>query len=73
MDVHQSYIAGRWLASSATLPVINPSDGSKMAEISRGGASEVDAAVAAGQAAVAGQWEGRTPFREVVSCSSLLN
>ena len=59
MDVHQSYIAGRWLASSATLPVINPSDGSKMAEISRGGASEVDAAVAAGQAAVAGQW-GKT-------------
>jgi aldehyde dehydrogenase (NAD+) len=59
MDVHQSYIAGRWLASSATLPVINPSDGSKMAEIARGGASEVDAAVAAGQAAVAGQW-GKT-------------
>ena len=56
MDVHQNYIGGRWTASSATLPVINPSDGTKMAEIARGGAAEIDAAVAAGHAAMAGAW-----------------
>jgi len=56
VDVHQNYIAGRWLASSATLPVINPSDGVKMAEIARGGARDIDAAIAAGHAAVAGPW-----------------
>ena len=59
MDVHQNYIAGRWVASGATLPVINPSDGAKMAEIARGGAAEIEAAVAAGQAAMAGPW-GKT-------------
>lgn len=59
MDVHQNYIGGRWVASNATLPVINPSDGSKMAEIARGGAKEIDAAVAAGHAAVKGAW-GKT-------------
>ncbi|MEZ5822247.1 MAG: aldehyde dehydrogenase family protein [Xanthobacteraceae bacterium] len=59
MDVHQNYIAGRWVASRATLPVINPSDGAKTAEIARGGAGEIDAAVAAGQAAMAGAW-GKT-------------
>ncbi|MCK1668932.1 aldehyde dehydrogenase family protein [Bradyrhizobium sp. 153] len=51
MDVHQHYIAGRWVASAKTLDVINPSDGTKIAEIARGGASEIDAAVAAAQAA----------------------
>jgi aldehyde dehydrogenase (NAD+) len=56
MDVHQNYIAGRWVASNATLPVINPSDGAKMAEIARGGAAEIDAAVAAAQNAMAGAW-----------------
>ncbi|MBI5265553.1 MAG: aldehyde dehydrogenase family protein [Bradyrhizobium sp.] len=59
MDVHQNYIGGRWVAPSATLPVINPSDGSKVAEIARGGAKEIDAAVAAGHAAVKGAW-GKT-------------
>lgn len=56
MDVHQNYVAGRWVSSSRTLPVINPSDGSTMAEISRGGAAEVDAAVLAGHAALKGPW-----------------
>lgn len=68
--VHQNYVAGRWLASGATLPVINPSDGSKMAEIARGGASEIDAAIAAGHVALAGSGVNLTPFREVASCSS---
>jgi aldehyde dehydrogenase (NAD+) len=59
MDVHQNYIGGRWIASNAFLPVINPSDGAKLAEIARGGASEVDAAVSAGHAAVREIW-GKT-------------
>ncbi len=59
MDVHQNYIAGRWVGSGATLPVVNPSDGAKMAEIARGGAAEIDAAVGAAQAAMAGAW-GKT-------------
>lgn len=54
MDVHQNYIGGRWVASTNTLPVVNPSDGAKMAEIARGGAAEIDAAVAAAQTARAG-------------------
>jgi acyl-CoA reductase-like NAD-dependent aldehyde dehydrogenase len=36
--------------------VLNPSDGAKMAETARGGAAEIDAAVAAGHAARAGEW-----------------
>lgn len=50
------YIAGRWVASAKTLDVTNPSDGSKIAEIARGGASEIDAAVLAGRAALGGAW-----------------
>lgn len=56
MDVHQHYIAGRWVNSTKTLDVINPSDGTKIAEIARGGASEIDAAVEAAQAARKGPW-----------------
>lgn len=56
MDVYQHYIAGRWVASAKTLDVVNPSDGTKMAEISRGAASEIDAAVLAGHAARKGSW-----------------
>lgn len=56
MDVHENYIAGRWVAAAKTLEVINPSDGSKIAEISRGGASEIDAAVLAARAARKRQW-----------------
>ena len=56
MDVHQNYIGGRWTPSRSVLPVLNPSDGAKMAEIARGGAAEIDAAVAAGHAAMKGEW-----------------
>jgi aldehyde dehydrogenase (NAD+) len=59
MDAHRNYIGGRWIASSSSLPVINPSDGANIAETARGGASEIDAAVSAGHAAVRGQW-GKT-------------
>ena len=56
MDVHQNFIGGRWTPARDTIAVLNPSDGARMAEIARGGASEIDAAVAAGHAAMAGEW-----------------
>lgn len=49
-------IGGRWTAPAATLEVIDPSDGSAFARIGRGGAAEIDAAVAAAQAALDGAW-----------------
>ena len=49
-------IGGRWLKPDATLPVENPSTGEVVAEIARGGADEIDAAVAAAETALAGEW-----------------
>jgi aldehyde dehydrogenase (NAD+) len=52
------FIAGRWRAGTSreTLPLTNPSDGSVLAPIARGSAADVDAAVAAAQAALDGDW-----------------
>ncbi len=57
-DSTQVYIAGRWqaCATGRTLPLFNPSDGSELAHIARGGHADVNAAVAAAQAARAGSW-----------------
>ena len=54
----QVLIAGAWRTgdSAETLPLHNPSDGSLLARIARGNAADVDAAVAAAQAALAGDW-----------------
>ncbi|WP_238363886.1 aldehyde dehydrogenase family protein [Mesobacterium pallidum] len=51
-------IDGRWQppASGETLPVINPSDGAELGRIARGQAQDIDAAVAAAEAAMAGDW-----------------
>jgi aldehyde dehydrogenase (NAD+) len=43
-------------ASGGTIPVVNPSDGRPFAEIGRGTADDVDAAVGAARAAFAGPW-----------------
>ncbi|QBF34176.1 aldehyde dehydrogenase family protein [Thalassococcus sp. S3] len=43
-------------ASGQTLDLINPSDGSKLAQIARGGAQDIDAAIAAAHTARAGAW-----------------
>ncbi|MBP6898722.1 MAG: aldehyde dehydrogenase family protein [Burkholderiaceae bacterium] len=61
-DTRQLLIAGRWqaAASGETLPLINPNDGSLLAEIARGGAADIDAAVAAAQAALDGAWGALT-------------
>ncbi|MBS0442461.1 MAG: aldehyde dehydrogenase family protein [Proteobacteria bacterium] len=55
---HELLIAGRWREANSgqRLPLLNPSDGSTLAEIARGNADDVDAAVQAAQAARAGEW-----------------
>ena len=51
-------IGGAWqpAADRRTLVLENPSDGSELAHIGRGGAADIDAAVAAAQAALDGDW-----------------
>ena len=50
-------IGGQWRrAAAGTLPLLNPSTGEPLAEIARGSAAEVDAAVQAAQAALDGPW-----------------
>lgn len=58
----QVYIGGRWRAPAGggTLPLLNPSDGTPLAAIARGGAADVDAAVQAAQAALDGPWGALT-------------
>jgi aldehyde dehydrogenase (NAD+) len=61
-DPTQILVGGQWraCASARTLPLHNPSDGSVLAHIARGEAADIDAAVAAAQAALddrrAGAW-----------------
>ncbi|MBL0086898.1 MAG: aldehyde dehydrogenase family protein [Ideonella sp.] len=57
-DTRQLLIGGQWrhAASGQTLPLMNPSDGTLLAEIGRGQAADIDAAVAAAQAALDGDW-----------------
>lgn len=57
-ETQHLFIAGQWRAAQAsqTLPLDNPSDGSVLCRIARGRAEDVDAAVAAAQAARAGAW-----------------
>lgn len=55
-DPREILIGGRWQRTEATMPVENPSDGAIMAEIARGTATHIDAAVAAAQTARAGDW-----------------
>jgi len=51
-------IGGKWVPaqSGETLPLVNPSDGSAICQIARGGAADIDAAVQAAQAAMEGDW-----------------
>ncbi|MCC5989303.1 MAG: aldehyde dehydrogenase family protein [Pararhodobacter sp.] len=59
-DAREILIGGQWRRTSATLPVENPSTGAEMAEIARGTAADIDEAVAAAQAALAGEWGSTT-------------
>ena len=53
-------IGGAWVATAETLPAIDPSDGRTVGTIARGGAGEIDAAVAAAAAARDGEWGAAT-------------
>ena len=57
-DLSHVFINGQWRAgaSGATLALGNPSDGSVLAEIARGNAADIDAAVYAARGALAGDW-----------------
>lgn len=57
-------IDGNWSGAAAgTIPVVSPSTGEQIGEVSRGGAAEVDAAVQAARRAFEGHW-GRVPAVE---------
>ncbi len=64
-DPAQCFIAGRWQAalSGDTLPLEDPSTGQTIAQIARGGAEDIDAAVGAAREAMAGDW-GRATAAE---------
>ncbi len=64
-DPHLCFIAGQWRPAQegATLPLTNPSDGSEICHIARGQSADIDAAVAAAQAAQEGAW-GETSATE---------
>lgn len=51
-------IGGEWRSATggATLPLVNPSDGTALCRIARGGAADIDAAVQAAETALAGDW-----------------
>jgi aldehyde dehydrogenase (NAD+) len=59
------FIDGHWLSAQGgqSLPLENPSDGTVIGEIARGGQADVDLAVAAAQKSLSGDW-GRMPAFE---------
>ena len=61
----QILVDGHWREASGgqTIAVVNPSDGAAFAELARGTADDVDAAVKAADGALAGEW-GRMPAFE---------
>lgn len=59
-DPSEWLVGGAWRPAPATLPAENPSTGETMAEIARCGPAEVDEAVAAARAALAGEWGALT-------------
>jgi len=62
MNHGEILIGGAWRAAAdGTLPVIDPSDGASFAEIGRSTSADVDAAVAAARAALAGDWGAMAP------------
>lgn len=61
-DPSKCFIAGAWAdaLSKDKLALHNPSDGSVLCDIGRGGAADVDAAVNAAQTALRGEWGNAT-------------
>lgn len=58
LEANKCLIGGKWVAPMAGeyLPLVNPSDGSTLCEIARGQSSDIEAAVAAADAALQGDW-----------------
>lgn len=57
LDPSLCLIGPHWRpARAGTLPLVNPSTGEELAQIARGGGSEIDAAVTAGHATRLGDW-----------------
>ncbi|WP_323123085.1 aldehyde dehydrogenase family protein [Burkholderia alba] len=58
MEEAKHFIAGEWAAPAAgeTIAVIDPSDGAPFAQLARGNATDIDAAVRAARAAFDGAW-----------------
>ncbi|MDK3074663.1 aldehyde dehydrogenase family protein [Sedimentitalea sp. JM2-8] len=58
------FIGGQWCEarSGAVIEARNPADGSLLATVPRGGAEDIDAAVAAARKALEGPWARFTPF-----------
>ncbi len=52
----QLFIGGKWQSAAATLPVEDPSPGDTIGTLGAGQAGDIDAAVKAAQAALAGPW-----------------
>ena len=61
-DATRVFIAGRWQAPAGggQLPLEDPSTGAEIGSIARGQAADIDAAVTAAQAALAGEWGAMT-------------
>ncbi|MFC7555098.1 aldehyde dehydrogenase family protein [Pseudoroseomonas wenyumeiae] len=57
-DTRQNLIGGEWREplGRETMPLLNPSDGTRLAEIARSDAADIDRAVAAAQEARRGAW-----------------
>lgn len=55
-DPREILIGGHWRRTPATLPVEDPSTGLTFCKIARGQASDIDEAVSAAEAALAGEW-----------------
>ncbi|MGV6849348.1 MAG: aldehyde dehydrogenase family protein, partial [Marinibacterium sp.] len=63
-DTTTCLIGGHWLpARAGVLGLINPSDGTPLCDIARGGGAEIDAAVTAAEAALSSDW-GRATATE---------
>lgn len=58
------FVGGQWVpsASSEVMAAHNPANGALLATVPRGGAADIDAAVAAARRAFEGPWSRSTPF-----------
>ena len=54
------FIGGRWRPANATLPIEDPSTGERIGTLAAGDAADIDAAIAAAQAAFSGAWGALT-------------